>query len=574
MTPYDAFAKAFHRHRTRDPNARIRLGVSERLGELPDPSLAEARSCVDEARSLLTQLDALPRDTLDFDDNLDIDLARLTLEAEIHRQSYTWNGRTRLQQTPSAGDEIGEGIFQLLINDPRPAEERLADILQRLEGLPDYLDALVERLDTPVARWAVMDLTKVAELPGLFTNVCDWAEEERWSAGAQLAAACDHAGSALHDYSERLRAIPTTEALHLDDETARRLVALRGIDLSFEQLHRIARDFLARNAEELEALRARLAPKYGLAPEASVEALEAELERRHVLDAPDGDFDCILARYEEERERIVEFVRQRDLFPIPDDQSLRILRTPAFMTPSIPAGAMMSPPPFRSGTRTSLVYLTLSRELLSEHTELGIPVMMIHEGIPGHHLQLAAAASHSSIIRRHMEAMDQAEGWTTMLEDYMLDVGYANELAEEVRFTGLRDIARIGARVAIDLFFMTGERDYLEVGVECDLGPADPFEAAGSLLGAVTGFVPGRVQAELNWYSQERGYPLSYLAGNHLVWELKADVEAAQRGRVEGQELDRAFHRAFLEAGSMPVRFLRRVFARKGLLDEAARPSS
>ena len=44
---------------------------------------------------------------------------------------------------------------------------------------------------------------------------------------------------------------------------------------------------------------------------------------------------------------------------------------------------------------------------------------------------------------------------------------------------------------------MTGNRDYLDVGVTADISSADPFDAAGNLLTAVTGFVPGRVQAEL-----------------------------------------------------------------------------
>ena len=39
-----------------------------------------------------------------------------------------------------------------------------------------------------------------------------------------------------------------------------------------------------------------------------------------------------------------------------------------------------------------------------------------------------------------------------------------------------------------------------------------------------TGFTDGRVQAELNWYSSEQGYPLSYLTGNRLVWQLKEDI--------------------------------------------------
>ncbi len=134
--------------------------------------------------------------------------------------------------------------------------------------------------------------------------------------------------------------------------------------------------------------------------------------------------------------------------------------------------------------------------------------------------------------------MHHAEGWTTMLEDYMLDMGYMGELTDEARFVGKRDISRIGARVAIDLFFMTGEKDFIDIGVPCDLSSDDPFEAAGNLLTAVTGFVPGRVQAELNWYSQERGYPFSYLTGNRMVWDLKRDVAAASG--LSGVELDRA----------------------------------
>jgi uncharacterized protein (DUF885 family) len=230
---------------------------------------------------------------------------------------------------------------------------------------------------------------------------------------------------------------------------------------------------------------------------------------------------------------------------------------------------MLPPPPFRDGVRTSLVYLTLTPQLLAEHTELSIPLMMIHEGIPGHHLQLATASTHPSVIRRHVEASDHAEGWTTMLEDYMLDVGYMGELCDEARFSCKRDISRIGARVAIDLFFMTGERDCLDVGVDFDRSADGPFDAAASLLSAVSGFVPERVKAELNWYSQERGYPLSYLVGNRMVWQLKDDLRAARPAEDERQ-LDRAFHRHYLQSGNMPLRFLRRVFTHAELLSRPA----
>ena len=560
----DRFAQDYHQHLLEDANTCVSMGVDERLGELPDPSAAAHEARASRARGLLARLDAMDRAALDFDGNLDADLARLTLEARVHRATHTFNGRTCHAQRPSAADDIGDGIFLQFVNDPREPAERLHTITSRMQAIPGYLEALLARLDTPVARWTSMELEKVAALPQLFDTLQGWAVESGWDGRARLESASDAARSALLDYAAELAKMPTTSQLHLEEADARRIVELRGIDRSLEQLHAMARDFLAETGEVVEALRGRLVKKYGLPAGATADELTRFLADRYRVKLTDGRLEDILDRYEEERRRIDAFIGERNLFPVPADQDLKIMRTPGFMTPSIPAGAMMPPPPFRPGVRRSLVYLTLSAELAAEHTELSIPGMMIHEGIPGHHLQLATASMHPSVIRRHYDGAHHAEGWTTMLEDYMLDMGYMGELTDEARFEGKRDISRIGARVAIDLFFMTGEKDFLDVGVPCDLSSDDPFEAAGNLLAAVTGFVPGRVQGELNWYSQERGYPLSYLTGNRMVWELKRDVERASG--LSGIDLDRRFHQLYLVSGNMPVSFLRRVFEHEGLL--------
>lgn len=553
----ERFVRDFHAHFTRDPNACLTLGVARLAGELPDPTLTERDARVDEARALIRRAEALERDALSFDDRLDLELAVLKLSSEVHRETVRFNGRRTAEQKPEAGDAIGEGIFLLFINDPRPDGERLADVTSRVLGIPAYLDALLHRLDEPVARWVDMEVEKVRGLPQLFEMVRSWAEEVRFADRAALGKACVEAERALEAYTGALGRLPTTTRFHLATEDAREIVRLRGIEPTLETLHGWAREFLAENRDTIESLRARLSRKYALPSETTVEELQAFLAERFRVDTQPGELDGVLRRYEAERERILSFVSERDLFPVFADQEMKILRTPPFMEPSIPAGAMLSPAPFREGTRTSLVYLTLREELLDEHTELGIPSMMIHEGIPGHHLQLATASMHPSVIRRHVDAMEHAEGWTTMLEDYMLDQGYMGELTDEARFVGKREINRIGARVAIDLFFMTGEKDFLDVGVDCDLSPDDPFLAAGNLLQAATGFVPARTQAELNWYSQERGYPLCYLTGNRLVWGLQREI---------GPEREHEFHRLYLESGNMPVSFLRRVLAERGLV--------
>ena len=566
MGALDRFVDDFHAHYTQDPNACLSLGVQKRTGELPDPSLEAGRALACEAQALLRQAWALDTAELGFEQQLDLELATRRLQGEVHQETLTFNGRTTRQQMPVAGVDIGDGLFNLFVNDPRPDGDRLRDVQSRLERVPGYLAAAFRRLESPVARWVEMEQERLAGLPDLFETLVAWADRVAYPDEAALRRSVAEALVALDAYGRRLAALPTVRNFHVGEAHARQIVALRGIDLSLEALHAMARRFLQENGATLDALHGRLARKYGLSPGTGVSQLHEHLLQRFQVQRPSGALEDVLDRYRSELGRIADFVAARDLFPIPDDQEMKIIRTPSFMAPSIPAGAMMPPPPFREGVKTSLVYLTLSEELLAEHTELNIPSMMIHEGIPGHHLQLSWAAAHPSIIRRHVEAMDHAEGWTTMLEDYMLDMGYMGDLADETRFCSKRDVARLGARVAIDLFFMTGDRSYLDVGVDCDLSHDDPFAAAGELLRTVTGFVPGRVRAELNWYSTERGYPLSYLTGNQMVWQLKRDLQAAQRGRAEGLELDRLFHRTYLESGNMPVSALRRVFEHRGLL--------
>ena len=579
MAAFDEFADDFHDHFTTDANERVFAGVDRDLGELPDPSIGANQRRVTSATSLLERANALANAELSWDQSLDRELAALMLESEIHTRELKLGDAPQLVQLPRGGDDVGDGLFLLMANDPRPAEQRLADISARIAAIPDYFSALTKRTEKPVKRWADMDKQKVEALPGLLDAALAFAQDNQLADRGELKKSADRARVAMATYVADLADKETSTALHLDEADARKLVKLRGIDPSFEELHSIATEFLGETRQTLAELRSRLAPKYGLPADISLADLHKFLNEKFAVVGADaairtGSDDSaalapVLDRYRAERARVLAFIEEKNLFEILPDQEMKILSTPAFLVPSIPAGAMMPPAPFRQGTRTSLIYLTIRADQLDDHTELGIPGMMIHEGIPGHHLQLATASTHDSIIRRHVSASEQAEGWTTMLEDYMLDLGYMGELTDEARFCGKRDLSRIGARVVIDLFFMTGERSFLEVGADCDTSSADPFVAAGNVLAEVTGFNPGRVEGELNWYSQERGYPLCYLTGNRLVWQMKTDAANGPHG-PGSLDLDRRFHQSYLTAGNMPLSFLRRVMIRDGLITEGA----
>ncbi|GMA98304.1 DUF885 family protein [Pelosinus sp. IPA-1] len=567
MKEYELLIEKFHDYFTQDANACVSLGVDKNLDNLPDPSLESSKSIVDDGQKLLADIASFPRGVLDFEHILDLDLAALAVEFAVFKHSYTFNEKTELEQKPTAGDDISNGLFLMFVNDPRPAKERLDNITARLEKVPQYLEQLIKRLDTPVKRWVSMDIEKVEGLPDFFANLYSWAKDEKYPQLERLAKAKKEAEAALDQYIEQIKAMPTTEQFFIGKEQAKEFIRLRGIDKSIEELHKMAADFLQETAEELETLRVKLVDKYKVSSAMTLEELHDFLNQKYKVKLdPANSLSSVIVRYKKERDKITQYLLENDLFPIFKEQDMQIIQTPAFMAPSIPAGAMVSPPPFREGVKTSMVYLTLSEELLDEHTELSIPSMMIHEGIPGHHLQLATACTHPSVVRRHFDAMEHAEGWTTMLEDYMLDIGYMGDLVEEARFCAKRDISRIGARVAIDLYFMTGDKKYLDVGIDVELTSEDPFVNAGKLLQKVTGFVAGRVQAELNWYSQERSYPLCYLTGNKLVWELKENMAKAQKGKLEGLALDKVFHELYLKSGNMPLTFLRKVYEHEQML--------
>ncbi len=560
-----------------DPDTSMSLGDISYLNTLADPSLEHLAQRTTQAKELLTRIEAyqpcFTEGTLeqDFSQQLDLDLMSRYLKQQIFFTELQQTGELQRRRQPSGVDGISAGIFQLFVNDERTPIARLDNILARLQQAPDYLQQEVQVISQPIQRWRDVEVEQGEGLADLFTTIFNWAEESGYAQINDLKQAISQCNQAVTAYLTELKSRPCLTNFAIGEEKVNELLELRNIKQSPAELIDMARSFMAETQQLLTNLNKRLCKKYQLAADTSDEALHEFLNDKFAAKIKQGKISSVLDYYADQIQAINSFIDQRHLFTIPSQQEIRLLQTPSFLEPVIPAGAMWPPLALRPGKKTSLVYLTLKEDQLAEHTELGIPVMMIHEGIPGHHLQFSSAAQHPSFVRRIFSANEHAEGWTTMLEDYMLDVGYiSEELVDEVRFIAKREMSRLVARVGIDLYFMTGERDYLNVGL--DLGfeqtgySDDVFANAAKLLKKATGFTDGRVQAELNWYSSEQGYPLSYLTGNRLVWQLKQDIQTANKKDLDALALDQAFHKIYLESGCMPVENLRQVFQQQGYL--------
>jgi uncharacterized protein (DUF885 family) len=565
MPAYEKISKQFKRFILADADTSMALGDEAHLGDLGDPSLEHMLQRCQQAKELLKQLQAIKGET--FDEQLDLDLMARHLQQDIFFSQLEQHGRPQRCSQPKGVDGISAGIFQLFVNDERSPELRLNDILNRLQQAPSYLATEIEVIAEPISRWRDIELEQGEGLPELFQTILEWAQQENYPQLDSLKVAITQCNTALARYLSDLKNKKAHTIFAIGLDKVNELLVIRQISHSPAELTKMARDFMGDTQVLLSSLKAQLCEKYGLATNTTESDLHEYLNERFAASLKDGKLSSILDYYYQQIESIQDFVSDKKLFAVPPGQNMKIMQTPGFLEPVIPAGAMWPPLALREGKKTSLVYLTLKEDQLAEHTELGIPVMMIHEGIPGHHLQFATAAQHPSFIRRIFSANEHAEGWTTMLEDYMLDVGYIDkELVDEVRFIAKREMSRLVARVGIDLYFMTSNKDYLNVGLDLNFDSDDVFVNAATLLKAATGFTDGRVQAELNWYSTEQSYPLSYLTGNRMVWQLKEDIQKANKKALDKLALDQAFHEVYLSSGCMPVESLRSVFMNLGYL--------
>ncbi len=565
MPSFTHISEQFKQYVLADADTSMGLGHDAHLGQLGDPSLVHMQERSEQAKTLIKALQSIK--SSDFDEALDLDLMTRHLQHENFFSELKLQGRPQRCRQPNGVDGISAGIFQLFVNDERSSELRLNDILSRLLQAPNYLIKENDVISEPIERWRDIELEQGEGLPDLFSTILDWAKQEQYSQLEKLQAAIEQCNLALSGYLKQLNNKKTLTHFDIGLDKVNELLAIRQIPYSPAQLTKMARDFMQDTQVLLNELTLKLCDKYQLPKNTSEPELHEYLNEKFAAKIENGNLSSVLDYYSQQVASINTFVTDKKLFTVPAQQDMKIMQTPGFLEPVIPAGAMWPPLALREGKKTSLVYLTLKADQLAEHTALGIPVMMIHEGIPGHHLQFATAAQHPSFIRRIFSANEHAEGWTTMLEDYMLDVGYIEDaLVDEVRFIAKREMSRLVARVGIDLYFMTREKSYLDVGLDLKFDSEDVFENAAKLLKTATGFTDGRVQAELNWYSTEQSYPLSYLTGNRMVWQLKTDIKAANKKGLNILELDQAFHDVYLTSGCMPVESLRSVFKNLGYL--------
>ncbi|QCW49704.1 DUF885 domain-containing protein [Nocardioides dongxiaopingii] len=197
-------------------------------------------------------------------------------------------------------------------------------------------------------------------------------------------------------------------------------------------------------------------------------------------------------------------------------------------------------PPAGDGSRGGTFFINVDDPASWGTFEL--EAMAFHEGIPGHHLQLAIAAELEGVpeFRKHIHNSAYAEGWGL----------YTERLADEM---GLYSSAvdRMGMYAADS---MRACRLVVDTGIHA-LGWTR--EQAVAYMVDNSPLADAMVRPEIDRYIVTPGQACSYMVGRVEVERIRREAEARQ-----GASFDvRAFHSAVLDSGSLPLDVLDRVVA-------------
>ena len=223
------------------------------------------------------------------------------------------------------------------------------------------------------------------------------------------------------------------------DEYARRLGLYTDSDLTPEKLLEMAmeeintvRELIAQvSADYLakEVYKDRPIPS-GTDKMAMIKKAFADME----ADAPTNGADY-LAFWLELEQAALRFIEEKNIATLPDFHTLRIKNAPESAGPAARIGWVSSAPPFHPNPVTTL-YLPSIPDTLPEQEQKEFwasfnkpfnRMIVIHELLPGHYMQLKISRETPHPIRLLFPYGTYIEGWATLCERVVLDAGWEKE---------------------------------------------------------------------------------------------------------------------------------------------------
>jgi len=544
-TPIDAIADAWiDTLAERVPTLATYIGRSEHNARYGDYSPAGADALADEARRTLAELrSADPVD--DIDRVTKADLTReLELDLELH--DARWHLRD-LNVIASPPQDI-RSVFDLM---PTDTADDWSVIAARLGAVPEAVRGYIETLRAGVAEGIVPAQRQVREVVtqigrytsdrGFFAEFTAEAAPTEGQLPASLARDLSDAAGAARVAYEELADVLATEvapAASEQDGVGRELYALHsrrflGATIDLDETYEWGIEELARMVAEQEEIAGEILA--GASVEEAVAFLEKDASRKlHGTEA-------LQAWMQQTSDRAVAELGKTH-FDIPEP-----IRTLECMIAPTREGGIYYTGPTDDFSRPGRMWWSVP-EGVEEFDTWRELTTVYHEGVPGHHLQIAQAvynrAQLNSWRRLLAGTSGHAEGWALYAERLMEQLGYLDDPADRL---GMLDGQRMrAARVVLDIGVHLGkprldgdgvwDHDYALAFMRRNVNMPDEF-----------------IQFEVNRYLGWPGQAPSYKVGQR-IWEQLRDTVAERQGNAFDIK---AFHKRALDIGGVGLDTLR-----------------
>jgi len=516
----------------RSPVFATYLGLHKFDKLMPDESKKTYLEFITIYKKFLKEFEKIKADKLNFDGKINLELAIHNLKLflfDIQEIRY-W------EQNPDIVSSIGDAIFPLFVRDFAPFEKRIDNIIARLEKSNKIIEQTKTRISKPVRLWTEIAIESCERIPSFFDEVLRTAKEKSISKNKllRLEKAIKKANGAVEEYKEYLqnKILPkSAERFYIGEEKFRRLIGLRKLGMTPEEINKLGEKYLMECKKQLQEIANKI--KAG----ATVE------EARKIVDMNrPKTFNEILSAYRDSIIKAKKFVIENKIATMPKSEELLVIETPIYMRHFIPFAAYFQPAKFDKKQLGIYVVTPTEQGNFERYNYADIHNTSVHEGYPGHHLQLSCANTNPHIIRIFDHATEFVEGWAHYCEEYMKEQGYDKSL--EGAFVQTEDMIWRAARIIIDVKLSTGKMSFDEA-VEFLMK-----EAGKDKEGAV---------AEIKRYTSSPGYQLSYLLGKHMIKQLKQELKKKFGKKFS----DKIFHDTLLYSGSLPIYFHRKVLEQR-----------
>jgi uncharacterized protein (DUF885 family) len=431
-------------------------------------------------------------------------------------------------------DQTLGGIFEGLLQPPPFTDLRAQEIVQRMASIPHTLEHAKQNLRRPAAPFARIALDGLKDVR---TRLLTVARELKPQLNAKfhqpLDAATEAAIQALESYrswlEQRLPTMPQKIAVGRENY----VFFLRKVAL----LPFTPEELLAMSRQEWERA-------------VAFQVYEEQRNRGLPQLAIFADQAAQMSREAKDELAVRKYLAEKELLTVPEwVQHYRNLPLPAYLEPLKALGTnddLTSPSRLKDNGISYIAPPSPKLGYFALASARDPRPIIVHEGVPGHYLQLVLSWAHEDKIRRHYYDSGANEGIGFYAEEMMLQAGLFDDSPRTREI--IYNFARLRAlRVEVDVKLATGQftidqaADYMARTVPMDLETA---------------------HEEVAFFASSPGQAISYQIGKLQIVRLIADAR-----RTQGDKFSfRAVHDFIWKNGNVPLSLQR--WELLGLRDE------